>query len=687
MTDEEYDLALINRDPFAVGPRRGQISSGPAPRGGRDQYDYTPLETYGNLARGFGTGATLNWSDEGEALARSRMPGGRSYEDELKDIRSSYGEWAQRNPYTSLGSELAGGMLPLAALYAAVPVTAGAAIPGAAAATARTVGTLSRLKDLFKAREIGRGAAIGGVEGVISGVGSAEGDQDLLNAGLGWGLVGTGIGGAAPIVSRAAAPAGSRAVDWLRSRLGLPVSQADEAAEKLARTAADARLSPSQIAQEIAEGRSANIATVDPRFGALAEQAAGSSTAAQREAETLLRPALDTSLPRMRGEVAEHLRAGNYAPELAALKESRSAAADLASRRAYQDGDIVDEKLQKILSNPIVRDAWENAAEMARSNANAAKSTADKTGGSFNPTDFFVRAPTDVPDVRTVDYLKRTLDADISAILNKSERTAVESTRLHDLITVRNNLRERAKEINPNYRNYLDKFSTSRDIEEAFLLGRKEFRNLDVEEIQKMFGKAGGLSEPERYAFRTGVARNIYDAMASTPTGGNVAERVFQTVGDIDRFRPLFDGDKFGLFAAAVRREADMVEQAQKVLAAGSAGGARRVLDDPSLSQEISRMATQAVIGSPQSSLVSTAARVAQSTDISDEAATRLTRMLLSDKPTEVAAAVKALENYSARLEARERRQVMAGRFGRRGAVGAAPFAPMPEEANATPTE
>jgi len=144
MTDEEYDLALINRDPFAVGPRRGQISSGPAPRGGRDQYDYTPLETYGNLARGLGTGATLNWSDEGEALARSRMPGGRSYEDELKDIRSSYGEWAQRNPYTSLGSELAGGMLPLAALYAAVPATAGAAIPGAAAATARTVGTLNR---------------------------------------------------------------------------------------------------------------------------------------------------------------------------------------------------------------------------------------------------------------------------------------------------------------------------------------------------------------------------------------------------------------------------------------------------------------------------------------------------------------------------------------------------------------
>lgn len=686
MTDEEYDLALINRDPFAVGPRRGQISGATTPRGGRDQYQYTPLESYGNLLRAGATGATLNWSDEAEALARSRMPGGRSYEDELKDIRSSYGEWAQRNPVTSLGSELVGGMLPLAALYAAVPATAGAAVPGAAAATARTVGTLSRLKDLFKAREIGRSAAMGGVEGVISGVGGAEGEQDLLNAGLGMGVVGTALGGTMPVIARAAAPAGSRVVDWLRSKLSLPVSQADEAAERLARTAADARLSPAQIGQEVAEGRAANIATVDPRFGALAEQVTGSSTAAQREAEALLRPALDTSLPRMRREVGEHLRAGDYVPELAALKESRGEAANLAYRRAYQDGDIVDDKIQEQLRNPIVLEAWERAAEIARSNAAAAKSTAVNTGERFNPADFFVRAPGDVPDIRTVDYLKRTLDADISAILKKTEPTAAESTRLHDLITVRNNLRDRAKELNPNYRNALDNFSTSRDIEEAFLLGRKEFRNLDVEEIQKMFGK-GGLSEPERYAFRTGVARNVYDAMASTPTGGNVAERVFQTVGDIDRFRPLFDGDKFGLFAAAVRREADMVEQAQKVLAAGSAGGARRVLDDPSLAQEISRMATQAVIGSPQSSLVSTAARVAQSSDISDEAATRLTRMLLSDKPTEVAAAVKALENYSARLEARERRQVMAGRFGRRGVIGAAPFAPMPEEVNAEPTE
>lgn len=685
MTDDEYDLALINRDPFATIPSRMGIPTS-LPRQGNTQYQYTPLSSYGNFARSLGTGATLNWSDEGEALARSRLPGGRSYEEELRDIRNAYASYAQRNPITALGGEFVGGMLPLAALYAAVPATLGAATPAAAVATARSAGALNRLRDAFKLKEMGAGAAIGAGEGVISGAGGAGEEQDAANEAIGYGTLGGVIGAAAGPVTRLVGPPIASGFDWLRSKLSATPAVRDEAAERLARVAADARMSPAQIGQEVTEGRAATIANVDPRFGALAEQTAASNTAAQRAAEDLLTPRVESSLPRMREEVREHLRAGQYAPELEALKKSRGESADLAYQRAYQDGDLVDEDLNKQLNNPIVREAWGRAVEIARSNAASAKSESDKIGAAFNPVNFFVRLPGDVPDVRTVDYLKRTLDADISAILKKAEPTAAESTRLHDLIKVRNNLRDRAKEINPNYRNALDRFSTSRDIEEAFLLGRKEFRTLDEEEIQKMFRPGSGLSEPERYAFRTGVARNIYDAMASTPTGGNVADRVFQSVGDIERFRPLFDGDKFNLFAAAIRRESEMVDQAQRVVAAGRAGGIERVGAEPGIKEEVSRALTQMVVGSPQTSLVNTAVRMAQSSEVSDETTTRLTRMLLSNKPEEVAAAVKAMEDFTSRMANRERRLEMSQRFGRRGAIGAAPFAPLPEEENTEPT-
>lgn len=691
MTDEEYDRALLARNPFMVSPSRMGVSGTPLPRQGNTEYQYTPLESYKNLLRAGATGATLNWSDEGEALARSRMPGGRSYEEELRDIRREYGAYSERNPYTSLGAEFVGGMLPLAALSALAPVTAGATTPAAAVAGARTVGTLNRLKDAFRAREIGRGAAMGAGEGVVSGAGAANEGDDITTSALQYGGLSSVLGGLLSPVTRLAAQPASSAWNWLKSKTGNPFVPRDVATERLTRAAADARISPAQIGEEVVEGRASSIANVDPRFGALAEEAASSSTAAQREAEALLRPRVEGATGRLHDESKTLLGAGDYFRDLAGLKQWRDEAADIAYRRAYTGGDAVDQirlasddRILKQLENPIVLEAWDRARAIAKSNADAAQSTAGKGAGEFNPADFLIRNPGEPADIRTIDYLKRALDADITAILKKDAPTSLESTRLRDLITVRNNLRDTAKEISPDYRRVLDQYASNMNIEEALLRGRKEFRNMDREEIAKMFGPSdkGGLSDAEKYAFRTGVSQNIYDAMASTPFGDNVGRRVIQTVGDIDRFKPLFDGEKFNLFSAAVRRESEMIDQARRVISAGEAGGAGRAVTEPSVMEEASRAVTQMVIGNPQTSLVNQTMRIAQSPDVSDEVATRLTRMLLSNKPDEVAAAVKAIEDYSARMAQREQRQVMFQRFARRGTVGAAPFAPYPEENN-----
>ena len=691
MTDEEYDRALLARNPFMVSPSRMGVSGTPLPRQGNTEYQYTPLESYKNLLRAGATGATLNWSDEGEALARSRMPGGRSYEEELRDIRKEYGAYAERNPVTALGAEFAGGILPLAALAALTPATAGATAPAAAVAGARTVGTLNRLKDAFRAREIGRGMAVGAGEGAVSGAGAANEGDDIGTSALTYGSLSTALGGLLSPVTRLATPPVSAAWNWLKSKTDNPFVARDAAAERLTRAAADARMSPAQIGQEVTEGRAASIANVDPRFGALTEEAVSGSTAAQREAEDLLRPRVEGATRRLEDESKSLMGAGNYARDLEALKEWRNEGADIAYRRAYSGGDATDQlriasddRIVRQLENPIVLEAWDRARQIATSNANAAKSDADKIGGAFNPADFVIRNPGEPADIRTIDYLKRALDADITAILKKEAPTSLESTRLRDLIKVRNNLRDTAKEISPDYKMALDQYATNMNIEEALLRGRKEFRDMDREEISKMFGPTdqGGLSETERYAFRTGVSQNIYDAMASTPTGGNVADRVIQTVGDIDRFKPLFDGDKFNLFSAAVRRESEMIDQARRVISAGETGGARRAVAEPTIIDEASRAVTQMVIGSPQTSLVNQTMRIAQSPDVSDAVATRLTRMLLSNKPDEVAAAVKAIEDYSARMARREQNQVMVQRFGRRGTIGAAPFAPYPEENN-----
>ena len=177
------------------------------------------------------------------------------------------------------------------------------------------------------------------------------------------------------------------------------------------------------------------------------------------------------------------------------------------------------------------------------------------------------------------------------------------------------------------------------------------------------------------------MARDIYDSMLNAPAGGNVAERIIRSVGDEVRLRPLFESDaKFDLFKAAINRESQMVNQAKSILAAGEAGGRGRVTSQPELQQQLVQAGAQAVTGSPQTSLISLAARVAQSPGMADDTAVKMTRMLLSNKPEEVAAAVRLIEDYSARAARSEARQAAAQRFGRRGTIAAAPFAPMPEE-------
>ena len=133
----------------------------------------------------------LGWGDEAEAALRSKL-GDKSYEDYLKDINQSYGDFARQHPIIAPAAEFAGG---------AGTGLVTSLIPGLQGTT--PVATTQAVGALRKALPFLKGAGVGGVEGAISGAGAAEEDHRGSGA-LSGGVSGVAVGAAVPALSRIA---------------------------------------------------------------------------------------------------------------------------------------------------------------------------------------------------------------------------------------------------------------------------------------------------------------------------------------------------------------------------------------------------------------------------------------------------------------------------------------------------
>lgn len=140
---------------------------------------------------GIGQGLAMGYGDEVEAFIRSKLPGGRPYEEELTDVRQKI-ETAQRErPIAATTAEVGGSVAPVIASLAAIPFTGGASAPAAGAAVART-GTL--LGNIVRGGM--RGGAIGGTQGLVEGFGKGEGGfENRAQRALSEAAVGSVVGG------------------------------------------------------------------------------------------------------------------------------------------------------------------------------------------------------------------------------------------------------------------------------------------------------------------------------------------------------------------------------------------------------------------------------------------------------------------------------------------------------------
>lgn len=616
-----------------------------------------------------GQGLGMGWGDEAEAAARARLGQG-SYEENLARIRGEYGQFSKEFPFTSGALEFAGGVLPgVAAMF--VP---GGQAAGAAQMQRSTLGALGRLS--------GMGAATG----AVSGAGSAEEGSRLSGAGTG-AVIGGAAGAALPVAMRT----GKGALGWARERL-FPTSAAVEqrALGKLSRAAGEANLTPQQIEAQLAQDRAMGVpsvvANVNPALADLAEAVAQRTGAGARKVEETLGRQQRGARERTYMQAVKGLKPGDYYADEERMVEALRKKAGNIYDRAYGVGEVTDPKIATILETPELKAAWETARKIAEAQASLAKIRGeDPAKYKLREIYEFVTAPDgrvigmnmkEVPDVRTLDYMKRALDAQIKTGF-ASENAAVRAN-ASTLKEIRNELRDTLKDRVPEYKKALSGYAGDIEVIDAMRAGYSDFGKLDHEQIMKM---VAGMTQSEKEAFRTGVARNIYSRVMDPSGNFNAARRIIGSPETEAKLQPLFDNPaEFKLFKAALEREAQLYSQAQKVLGGSQTGKRLQMRESLEEQPGVGEAIERAVTGGFWSSLTGIAARAIRSGEMTEKTADRLSAMLMSKDPAEVAAVVKALEKYEAGLAPAARRATATEAGAVTGTAASVFPSPMPPE-------
>jgi hypothetical protein len=598
----------------------------------------------GAARAGIEQGLFMGWGDEAEAWLRSKL-GDQSYEDVLKNIHQEQGKFAEQHPIISPAAEFVGGAAPLVASYL---------IPGSQAAapvtTARTLGTLAKIAE----NPYIRGAVTGAGLGTISGAGSAEPDERLSGAASG-AVMGGGLG--------ALIPAGVRSADGLRDFLRERINPSEEfinqrVAEKLNKSLDQSGLLPEHLEAKMAADRISGVpsvmANVDQGLADLAETVAQRTGAGARKIENALTNQKLGARERAYQQVVKTLSPGDYyADEQKMVGELRGKAKGLYDQ-AYEQGDIDDPRINAVLKHPAFKRFYNKARDIADTEALAAKLRGEepdkyklkeiyKFKMDENGLPTAIETST-VPDVRTLDYIKRGIDASIESGFNGSGLSKTEASALRDL---RREFVNALDENAPDYKAARGQYAGDMEVLDAMRSGMNDFNKMDHEQVTSA---VNSMSQAEKDAFRTGVTRHLYSGIMNPSSNFNAAQRIIGSPETQQKLQPLFENNaQFRLFKHSLERESQLFNQANKILGGSQTGKRMQMRDEFEQNPSASEFVANAISGGFGSSLSNLAMKAVQNTEMTEKTASKLADMLMEKDPHKVAAAVKMLEDYASR--------------------------------------
>lgn len=578
-------------------------------------------DPYTGAARALlGQGVGMGWGDEAEAWLRSKL-GPEKYEDALPRIRQEYAQYAKDNPFTTGTLEFAGGALPgVAAMM----------IPGGQAAGAAQLARSS-------ASTLARMAGLGALSGGVAGAGGANEGERGLGAATG-ALLGGSLGAAIPVGLRGASGGGK----WLRERFAPTESViADRATGKLSGALKEAGMTPSDITSQMAKdatmGIPSTVANSNNAMVDLAKAVAQRTGSGTRKVEdTLIEQSLGNR-DRTYGQIAKNLKPGKYYEDLDALQLDLKTKAAPLYKTAYEHGEVTDPEVLKFLQLPQFKEGLGKARKLLAAEGRdlpMTVSTDPITGQQVSRL---------APTVEVLDQVKRGLD---SLIEGQTDAVTGKVTSLGRVyVGKKNEFLSALDKAVPAYGQARSVYKGDAELTDAMRKGMNEFNSLDHEQVIKM---VGGMSAAEKEAFKTGAARNLYGTIMKPSGNFNASQRIINSPETAAKLRPLFDNQaQYDFFEAALKREAQLFQQSNRIL--GGSSTAKNLFAGKALDEQPG--VAGAVIDSFDigfaRSLSNSAMGFLRQGQMSEKMTDKLSGMLMSNNPAEVAAVVKLLEDYS----------------------------------------
>ena len=614
-----------------------------------------------------GQGLAFGFGDEAEAWLRSKL-GDEEYEKALAQIRGEYGTFAKESPYLQVGGEILGG---------AAPAVASLFVPGGQAAApgalTRLFGLGTNLAKRTFGQNLARVTAAGTTQGALSGAGTAEEGGRGQGAFVG-GLTGGGLSATLPVVGQI----GGATYRGLRQTLVPSTTKAKEwALEKLRMSLDDAQ--PAQITQQVADdirmGVPASVANVTPGTVQLAESVVQRGEQAGRDLEAVISKQKEGSISRVAERLKSSISPKNYYAEDRALADNLRRNADTVYDTAYAIGDINDPIINRVLQEPEFQGFFKKAQAILKKKQLAAE--LDPQG---DPSKYTLKPIYDpqtgqmvsTPDVRTLDYIKQGIDAEISELYDAGK--SAEAGALKDL---RSKFITRLDELVPEYKAARAQYKGDIEILDALRMGKEDFTKMAPEEVTAFMQ---GASAGERDAFRVGVARRLYDVIAAPTQDINAAKRIIGGLSRPEAIGAIFESPaERDFFMEVLKREDQLYRTANKILAGSPTYGRGKRGAKLEASDGLLEGAASAFTqGGTANSLLLSAANLL-SKGVPDSYYEELSKLLRTGDPADVAAVVKLLEDLEKKMAGRKARLGVRQAAYTSGTIAAMPPAPLPE--------
>lgn len=600
-----------------------------------------------------GQGLGLQWGDEAEAWARSKLSG-KSYEEEHQKILADVAAFRGKYPVSAAGQEFSGAMIPFA-VSTLIPPLEPVVVPRGVSALETLRRALSFTPD---ASIVKKGAAVGGVEGAVSGAGGAEEGYRIPGAiqgglqGTMWGVglpVGAGVTlGTGRAVKEAITGVPSRKMQRMaEQKLAEEMRHAGLTGEDLIRLA-DEDYNRLGIASTIGHYLPDTTAAITGRGGSAVAQSIERSLGEFMHGVDNVKP---SATERTQDRLKNALGYRDWWTESKTVADRMRQGARANYDAAYNVGTVHDERLmEQLRTSPDFKKAFAEAKKIADMEARAARLAGEDpspyqlqqiyTDVEVSPG-VFEKQLTSIPDVRTLDYMKRGLD---SIILEGMQRgKGMTTARARALKHERNNFIKIVDELVPEYKQARAVYAGEIEVQDAMELGLSKFNSTKAEQIETFMANA---SDAERDAYRIGAVRFLQETIFDKP---NAAGAILRGDKTQNKIRALFDRqDEFDLFNAALKKEALLYGHASKAMAASGS-------KTTPLAQNIKNLETP--VGAATDVFRSGGLTnwvlqlVSADSKLPPEVLERMATMLEKGNPTEVASVVAALEKAAARTE------------------------------------